>query len=135
MIINNVQMQNLYVVQENLNVRSGPGTSYTIIGGIKQYELVDVKHCLNNFAYIGNGQWVSQRYLERYTDGITQREMKNWKVTTMANLNMRTGPGTQYCKIGIIPKGKTVKVLKQENNWFKVKYKNKVFWLFGQYLG
>lgn len=65
---------------------------------------------------------------------INNVQMQNLYVV-QENLNVRSGPGTQYCKIGIIPKGKTVKVLKQENNWFKVKYKNKVFWLSGQYLG
>lgn len=132
MIINNTEMQNLYVVEADLNVRSGPGIEYSIIGGIKKYELVDVQYSTNDFAYIGKGRWVCNRYLERYVDGITNEA--NWKVTTMYNMNMRSGPGTNYYSKGIIQKGTTVKVIKVKNNWFYVQYKNKKFWLSGLYL-
>lgn len=133
MIINNVEMQNLYVAQENLNIRSGPGTNYTIIGGCYKYSLVDVQYIDNGFAYIGKGQWICSKYLKRYTDGL-EDNMQGWKMTTMHNLNMRKGPGTQYRSLGILKKGKTVEVIKEQNNWFQVKYKNKTFWLSGMYL-
>lgn len=128
MMINNVEIPNLYYVKENLNVRSGPGTSYTIIGGIRKDNLVEVKYSIDGFSYIGRGRWICSRYLEKYTDDIT------WKATTIANLNMRKGPGTQYRSLGILKKGKTVEIIKEQNNWFQVKYKNKTFWLSGMYL-
>ena len=133
MIINDVTVQNLYYTTAHLNVRSGPGVSYSIIGGCYKDSLVDVKYFKDGFSYIGNGRWVCSKYLKRYTDDLTD-DMPGWKMTTMYNLNMRTGPGTQYSKIGIIPKDTTVEIIKVRGNWFQARYKNKVFWLSGQYL-
>lgn len=128
-MIAQVTIQNLYVVDYNLNIRSGPGTEFTKIGLIPQYELVDVKYVENNFAYLGKGKWVSMDYLSKYTDGL-----KPWKAKTTENLNMRKGPGTNYISTGILKKGTRVTVLKEEKGWFNVKYNGKEFWLSGRYL-
>ena len=128
-MINNVAVQNLYVVQADcLNIRSGAGINYPITGGIRKNELVNVRYSVNGFSCIGDNKWVCSKYIKKYTDDIC------WKATTMYDMNMRKGPGTEYDKIGLIPKGTTVKVLKEENNWFEVKYGKKVFWLSGAYL-
>ena len=38
-------------------------------------------------------------------------------------VNLRKGPGTNYEKIGTLPKGTKVEVVSQENNWAKIKHK------------
>ena len=94
MIDNNVAIvqeiqQKLYVVTTNLNVRSGAGTNYPIIGGLQKDTLVDVVSINNGWALLRNGTYVSAKYLVKYTDDI------KWKATTTANLNMRNKPTTQ----------------------------------------
>lgn len=39
---------------------------------------------------------------------------------TTANLNVRTGPGTNYPSVGLLAKGTTVKVLSIRNNWARL---------------
>ena len=39
---------------------------------------------------------------------------------TTANLNVRTGPGTNYPSVGLLAKGTTVKVVSIRNNWAKL---------------
>ena len=129
-MINNVivQEQQLYVTTAHLNVRAGAGINYPIVGGYYKGTVIEVLNIKNNWAYLKNGSYVSARYIKKYTDD------EYWKATTIANMNMRKGPGTQYISTGILKKGTTVEILKEQNNWFQVKYKNRVFWLSGMYL-
>ena len=55
------------------------------------------------------------------------------KVTT-ANLNMRTGAGTNYSIITTIPNGQTVTVLSSSSGWHKVTYSNKTGYVSSEYL-
>lgn len=55
-------------VTSNINVRSGPGTSYGVIDTIRRGERVDVQQCRGSWCYIekrGPDGWVSSSYLER----------------------------------------------------------------------
>jgi mannosyl-glycoprotein endo-beta-N-acetylglucosaminidase len=61
---------------------------------------------------------------------------------TNANLNMRSGAGTNYKVIITIPKGKTVTATEKKGNWYKVSYQytskgksyTKTGWVHGSYL-
>ena len=59
-------------VTSSVNVRSGPGTSYSIVAKAKAGEIVDVKGCQSGWCYIeksGPDGWVSGRYLTRAPGG------------------------------------------------------------------
>jgi uncharacterized protein YraI len=46
----------------------------------------------------------------------------NKKTVTASSLNVRTGPGTNYSKIGLLYKGATVIVISTANGWSRVQY-------------
>lgn len=48
---------------------------------------------------------------------------------TTASANMRSGPGTNYRKVGGTPKGTKVTVVERRGNWVKVKVGNKTGWI------
>lgn len=53
---------------QNLNVRSGPSTSYSVISQLRQGDSVDVRQCEGLFCQItfgGQSGWVSASYLTR----------------------------------------------------------------------
>ncbi|WP_181578223.1 SH3 domain-containing protein [Arthrobacter sp. AQ5-05] len=57
------------------------------------------------------------------------------RLTTQANLNLRTGNSTRKRIILTIPKGTSVKVhARAANGWYKVTYKSRTGWASGQYL-
>lgn len=59
--------------------------------------------------------------------------MGSYKVTTTANLHVRTGPATSYKSITIMPKGTgNLTSSKQKNGWYYID--SKKGWAFGQYL-
>lgn len=51
-------------VDSYLNVRSGPGTGYSVVGKLHNGNTVSVYQTQGNWACIGNKQWVSMTYLK-----------------------------------------------------------------------
>ncbi|WP_079506578.1 SH3 domain-containing protein [Mesobacillus jeotgali] len=66
----------------------------------------------------------------------------NTAYATTANLNMRSGPGTNYKVTFTVPKGKTISATERSGNWYKVTYTyivnkkktTKTGWVTGAYL-
>src|SRR4051794_22695130 len=53
---------------QNVNVRSGPATSYGVVARLNQGDAVDVRQCEGQFCQISFGSqtgWVSATYLTR----------------------------------------------------------------------
>lgn len=50
------------------------------------------------------------------------------------SLNIRSGPGTKYKKIGSFKKGTTIETISKSGIWYKVKYKKTYGWCSGDYL-
>lgn len=119
--VNYIREQKYVVTADVLNMRVGPSTDFSKCGRLYKNALIDVKGYVGNWAWLGDS-FVSMDYLERYVDDVDC-------VTTTARLNMRKGPGTQYRSIGLLDKGTKVKLLDSQNNWFKVKWGKKVFWI------
>ncbi len=58
----------------------------------------------------------------------------NYRVTAKIGLNVRSGPGTSYSKLGALSFGATVKVVSIENGWAKLDYNGSVAYASAQYL-
>ena len=125
MNVNYARKQKYVVTADVLNMRVGPSTDFGKCGKLYKDAIVDVKGYVGNWAWLGDS-FVSMDYLARYTDDVDY-------VSTTARLNMRKGPGTNYHSIGYLNKGTKVKFLEEKNNWFKVSWNKKVFWISGRY--
>ena len=53
----------------------------------------------------------------------------------VTNLNMRSGPGTAYQVLGVIPAGAPVAVLGCDGSWCQVNYAGRIGYANGSYLG
>ncbi|PLT30039.1 SH3 domain-containing protein [Peribacillus deserti] len=52
-----------------------------------------------------------------------------------SSLNVRSGAGTNYARIGILPRGSRIDVIqKLSNGWYKISYKGKTGYVSGQYV-
>lgn len=56
------------------------------------------------------------------------------KVVTVESLNVRSGPGTDFPKIGDLKGGTFVNVIKDEGNWSLIDYQGTEAWVFNEYL-
>ncbi|OPX47419.1 SH3 domain-containing protein [Clostridium thermobutyricum] len=128
------------VTASALNVRSGAGTSYKVIGSLKNGSTVTVVETKNGWHKIKYGSsygYVSSSYIKinsTISNGSTNNSgntakppsnsgstQKTGKVTASA-LNVRSGAGTSYKVIGSLKNGSTVTVVETKNGWYKIKY-------------
>ncbi len=125
---------------EPVNVRTGPDSGkYPIIGSLKKGEAVQYLGDSGNWAmvlYKGDIGFVYSSYLTRPTTGGGDDPApapNQYRVAT-TNVNVRTGPSTNYSAIGYLSKGEMVQYLGASGDWSKVLYKGKVGFVYSQYL-
>lgn len=115
----------------DLNIRSGPGTTYPVIGVIPKGATVTAASIANNWAFItysGKTGYSSMSYLVPVSASVN-----DFRITT-ANLNFRSGPGTTYPILAVIPKGTTVNVISESGGWAKFIYSGKTGYASTSYL-
>lgn len=123
------------VVNTNgLNVRSGAGTSYRVIGSLNKGSKVDIISESNGWSKIDfNGRigYVSTQYLD---DTKPSYPNKTTKTVNTDGLNVRSGASTSHSIVGKLNKGDKVDVLSESNGWSKILYKNKECYVSSRYL-
>ena len=134
------------VTATSLNVRSGAGTSYSVITKLSKGTVVDVIESASNGwkkVKTSNGTtgWVSGSYLTtgvvEYTSTDNSTSQTSYKATVNTDsLNMRKGAGTSYSVITKLSNGTVVDVLESASNgWKKIKTSNgTIGWVSGSYL-
>jgi len=122
------------VTATNLNVRSGAGTNYSLIGSLKRGSAVQVIQKLSNgwykVSYNGKAGYVSGQYIRSTTSSPSPVYRIN-----ASGLNVRSGPGVQYSKLGLLISGTVLNVIHKENNgWYKISFNGKTGYVSGQYI-
>jgi len=103
------------VTTEALNLRSGAGTSFSILKTAPKGAKVTVTSTSNGWAkvtYDGTSGYMSTDYLAAPPTTKT--------MTTTDALNLRSGAGTAYSILKVVPAGTKVTVLSEADGWAKV---------------
>ena len=114
------------VTAYNVNVRSGPGTQYGIVSRVTSGQKVTVYEQKAsgslNWGRIGANQWICMAYVRLGTSGgesasggtesSTVQKTVTGKVNVV-NLNVRSGPGTNYQRVGSFGAGAKVTIFEQ----------------------
>ncbi|NYE57785.1 N-acetylmuramoyl-L-alanine amidase [Carboxydothermus ferrireducens] len=58
----------------------------------------------------------------------------SYGVVTASTLNVRSGPGINYAKIGVLTRGQKVELTGKTGEWFKIRYKNGYGYVSGKYI-
>ena len=126
-----------------LNVRSGAGTSYSKLGKLEYKEKVTVLSTSNGWSkinYNGKTGYVDSSYLKSTVPGSTNDNTNNETtgttkyVNTTSGLNVRSGAGTSYSKLGKLEYKEKVTVLSTSNGWSKINYNGKRGYVDSSYL-
>lgn len=114
------------VTASSLNVRSGAGTNYSIIGGLKKNAKVEILEKVGSWYKIKYGSrtgYVSGQYIKLSSGGSASRsESTKTGTVTASALNVRSGAGTNYKKIGYLTKNSKVEIVGQTGSWYKIKF-------------
>lgn len=109
------------ITTTTINMRNGPGMSYSIVGVIPNDTMLQV---LNQV-----GSWYEVRYNDasgyiskNYVRSAVSQGTAPSNVLITAMINMRSGPGSSYPKVTTVPKGVIVPLLEQDGAWCKILY-------------
>jgi lipoprotein-anchoring transpeptidase ErfK/SrfK len=133
----------------SLNVRNGIGTKYSKLGSLKRttkVEVVEQSNGWNRIKYKNGYGWCSGEHMilasnpsdEPPPQDIPQvpsnlSEIKIMQVN-ISSLNVRSGIGTKYSKLGSLKRTTKVEVVEQSNGWNRIKYKNGYGWCSGEHM-
>ena len=119
-------------VQEWLRVRSGPGTSYSVVGYLKPQQKVEILEQSTvgsmKWGKISDG-WISMDYVILDSNGSSNNDnnstVTSWTGKVIADeLLIRSGPGTNYSILGYLTEGTPVTITEKKTNgsmeWGKI---------------
>lgn len=119
----------------NLRLRAKATTNSATLAVIPKGTKLTVLATSGNWSkvkYAGKTGWSSNSYLDTAT--ASKDSATGTPRFTTANLNLRTGGGTNYRSIGVIPKGERVTVLQTSRGWAKVSSSQGTGWASESYL-
>ncbi len=131
-----------YVTASSLNVRSGAGTSHSVIGSLSQNQSVSVSSIANGWAtisYNGRTAYVSTSYLSQTSsssgsNGSGSASSSSTYYVTASSLNVRSGAGTTHSVIGSLSQNQSVSVSSIANGWATISYNGRTAYVSASYL-
>ena len=109
-----------------LRIRSGPGTSYEIIGALFRNNIVQGDEISGDWVHIASTEnkvgWSHRGFLELIDEPPPTPSQTSYRVDAVT-LNLRQGPGLNYAVIGSLKKGEIVEGLavSADNQWAQVR--------------
>ena len=132
------------VTTGNVNLRTGPSTSYSVIGVIPNGTTITLYGLANGWhevEYNGKRGFVSGSYVEiTYSsdssggDGSEENSEPIGMGITTGNVNFRTGPSTSSPKITQLPRGTYVTLYSLNNGWYEAEYNGMRGYLYAAYV-
>ena len=124
---------------DRLNLRSGPGTSFGVLTVLPAGAIVTLTgQTQNGFRSVtwgGFTGWVSSTYLAFDTPPPPPEPVPDANATTTGTLNLRSGPGTSFGVLTVMPAGSRVVLTGQQSNGFRsVSYNGQNGWAAETYL-
>lgn len=119
---------NAKILVDNLNVRSGPGTEYDVVGKVNSNENYPVIQTKNDWVEIQLDQltgWVNTEYIsiKEQTQNEHSSSIKN--ITILEdNVHIRSGPSIDNEIVFFAKKGTNFEVISEVDDWFEIKNDN-----------
>ena len=135
----------VYITASSLNVRSGPGTSYSTVGSLKKGASVKTYGSTDGWykiKYNGKTAYISAKYTSTKApsgdsssdSSSASSDTATKKVyVTASSLNVRSGPGTNYSTVGSLKEGAAVTTYGSTDGWYKIKYNSKTAYISAKY--
>ncbi|GIM30646.1 sporulation protein [Clostridium polyendosporum] len=112
-----------------LNIRSGAGTQYEVLGTLNKGEKVKIANQVGDWYSIywgDHGGFVYSKYIQVITE--------QYGVVTVSVLNVRSGAGTQYEVLGTLNKGEKVKIANPVGDWYSIYWGDHGGFVYSKYI-
>ncbi len=99
-----------------VNLRAGAGTHYAVLGAVGRGTRLNILSSQDNWFQVyvpsrGITAWISKTYVSMGVGAYAT-----------GDVNLRTGPGTDYARITVIKKGSGLTMLSEGGSWSQVSY-------------
>lgn len=135
-VVTNDSIGEVTSIATGLRVRSGPGTSFQIIGyfhnGEKAKALTQEGDWVK-ISYKGEIGWVYSKYITFHNSKTESTASKSGIVLASA-LNVREQPTTKSNVIGKLYKNEKVIIIDQQGDWYQIKYEQTKAFVHGDFL-
>ncbi|MGA1842332.1 MAG: SH3 domain-containing protein [bacterium] len=116
----NVQAEKIYITEKKVNIRTGPDTTYDILGTARQDDYFERIENLNSWSQIilpdGKTGWISDQFIS-----LKKPNALPDKIYVIAKaVNIRVGPGINYNKIAEVKENDELEPIKILNGWIRV---------------
>lgn len=106
------------VTAGNLNVRSGPGTNYSVVSSLKKGDVLERTGTSGSWTRVKLSSGTEAFVFTKYVKVVTA----SGQYASTTNLRVRSGPSTKYSQIGSLKKGEVVTVVSVSKTWAKIKW-------------
>lgn len=120
-------------ITQEANVRSGAGTNYGKVGIAKvgsEYTILDTAD---------GGKWYKidfggkTGYINRNMVSVIEMDYSA-TASVISDVNIRSGPGSSYDKMGVAKAGDSLTVIGTSNGWYKISYDGKTGYVAGNFV-
>ena len=126
----------------SLNVRSGAGTTFSKVATISNGASVAILSNEGEWLYIQTGNvtgYVLAQYIKKSASSASEPTVATsygprWVGGQVVTLNVRSGPGTNYSKIGGLTALTPVTVVDKSGDWAKIVFNGDYGWVAAEYL-
>lgn len=108
---------NVIVTVNSLNIRETPSLLGKVVGSLSRYQKVEVLETSGNWLRISSG-WINKSYVQEVNSSVTANNTGTVKASV---LNVRSGPGTNYDRVGSLWLGEKVIILENRGDWYRIK--------------
>ncbi len=128
-----------YVATADLNLRTGPDTSYPAITYIPKGAAAKATGTTSGrwleVTYNGKTGYASGSYLKATEESASSAPQATGSALATANVNVRSGPGTSYAIVGYAAGGSTVQTTgTTSGGWTQVLWSGTARWISSSYL-
>ncbi|WP_282155352.1 SH3 domain-containing protein [Cytobacillus gottheilii] len=127
------------IAVDELNVRSGPGLSYPILGKAsrnEEYQLLGQENEWQQISYKGKQGWVANWLTAAADDhsSSVSTSMSGQATISEDGLRVRSAPGTDNTVIGTVHRGETYSIKQSNGEWTQLETPFGLGWVFNDYL-
>lgn len=120
-----------------LNVRSGAGTSYSVIGSLSngaKVEIVETSGSWYKIKYGSGYGYVSKDYILVNTRSIAENTISREGTAVTLSLKVRDESNYEANVMGTIAMGEKVSVIEDNGEWSKIQYNDTIGYILNEYV-
>ncbi len=109
--------QDAVVMASGLNIRAQKGTSSRRLGTLNRGTRISVIGDIGEWAYIEHGN-LSGYVLSRH---LRLSDVLGTATITASRINVRSGPGTNHSRVGLVSRNTAVELLEKSGTWYRIR--------------